>query len=295
VDVAARTPYFLILRRGPFDETAVALPHFLHGLGVTAVIPPLPARSGLLWGELASYHAILYPYIDGRNAYEARLTDTQWQAFARALKQMHTAVLPRALAARLPREQFAPVFRDRVRHYLALAERDVPGDPVAQAVAALLREQRVAIQALLARAERLAQVQRRENLPFVLCHSDLHAGNLFLAENGALYLVDWDEPLLAPRERDLMYVGGGLLASGLAAQEEEDRFYAEYGRSGVRVQALSYYRYERIIQDLAAYCEELLLTETGGADRPQSLRYLQSNFLPGGTIAVAQAGDREEE
>ena len=56
--------------------------------------------------------------------------------------------------------------------------------------------------------------------------------------------------------------------------------------------ALAYYRYERIVQDIAIYCEQLLLTCAGGADREQSLRYLESNFLPGGTIEITNRADK---
>jgi spectinomycin phosphotransferase len=49
---------------------------------------------------------------------------------------------------------------------------------------------------------------------------------------------------------------------------------------------------ERIVEDIAVYCEQLFLTDEGGEDREQSLRYLQSNFSPGGTIEVAYKSDK---
>jgi spectinomycin phosphotransferase len=51
--------------------------------------------------------------------------------------------------------------------------------------------------------------------------------------------------------------------------------------------ALAYYRYERIVQDIAVYCEQLFLSDEGGEDREQSWQYLRSNFLPQGTIEIA--------
>ena len=41
-----------------------------------------------------------------------------------------------------------------------------------------------------------------------------------IGTNGALYIVDWDELIMAPKERDLMYIGGGLMSSGLTPQGE---------------------------------------------------------------------------
>ena len=105
-------------------------------------------------------------------------------------------------------------------------------------------------------------------------------------------MVDWDNPILAPKERDLMAIGGGLMGNWRPPQEEELLFYRGYGDVQIDTQALAYYRYERIIQDIAVYCEQLLLTVDGGEDRAQALHYLMANFLPGSTIALAYRSDR---
>ena len=75
-------------------------------------------------------------------------------------------------------------------------------------------------------------------------------------------------------------------------EEEELLFYQGYGKAQIDPRALAYYRYERIIQDIAAYCEQLLLTAGGGEDRVQALRYLKSNFLPNNTIEIAYNSDK---
>jgi spectinomycin phosphotransferase len=55
--------------------------------------------------------------------------------------------------------------------------------------------------------------------------------------------------------------------------------------------ALAYYRYERVIQDIAAFGEQILLTEAGGEDREQGYQYFTSNFLPGHEIDLALQAD----
>jgi hypothetical protein len=65
---------------------------------------------------------------------------------------------------------------------------------------------------------------------------------------------------------------------GYNAQEEEPLFYGGYGPAAINPRALAYYCYERIIEDIALFCEQLLLSNEGGQDRAQSLRYLVSNF-----------------
>jgi spectinomycin phosphotransferase len=103
--------------------------------------------------------------------------------------------------------------------------------------------------------------------------------------------VDWDNPLLAPKERDLMFIGGGI-DQIWQSEREETIFYDGYGQTAINLSALAYYRYERIIEDLAVIGEQLLLSEEGGADRERSYGWFTSNFEPGSTIEIAQKTDK---
>jgi spectinomycin phosphotransferase len=127
-------------------------------------------------------------------------------------------------------------------------------------------------------------------LEFVLCHTDIHGGNILIGDDDKLYIVDWDNPLLAPKERDLMFIGGGI-DNIWKSEREKDVFYEGYGGSEINLSALAYYRYERVIEDLAVTCEQLLLSDEGGADRERSLGWFTSNFEPGITIEIAKKTD----
>jgi spectinomycin phosphotransferase len=305
--------YFCKLRGGVFDETSVLLPRFLHEQGIEAIIAPMVTANGGLWAVLGAFKVILYPFVEGRDAYEVVLSAKQWHAFGRALKRVHDIELPPGLRARIRRETWTPRWRETVKAFLHRVAESNPGahdpgvqgahsmpvDPVAAQVVALLRDRHDAIFDLVLRAERLAQALAAEPPPFVLCHSDVHAANLLIDGDGRLYIVDWDDPILAPKERDLMFIGGAQGFAGHSQEDQEALFYRGYGGGDGRVEvdpvALAYYRYERIVVDIAVYCEQLLLSDEGGPDREQSLRYLRSNFLPGGTIEVAYRSVRSAE
>lgn len=79
---------------------------------------------------------------------------------------------------------------------------------------------------------------------------------------------------------------------GHTVQEEETLFYRGHGRAEINPVALAYYRYERIVEDIAVFCDRLLSMNEGRADREQSLRYLASNFLPKNTIEIVYRTDR---
>ena len=286
------TPYFVKLRRGGFDETAVTLPEFLSGQGIVQIIAPLATKTKQIWANLDAFKLILYPFVAGHNGFEVDLSDRHWRDLGTALKRIHTAVVPPALTRRIQQETYSPQWREIVKTFLEHDENDAFADPVAAKLAAFLKARRDEILDLVGRAERLAQALQARSPEFVVCHSDVHAGNILIDANDALYIVDWDNPILAPKERDLMFIGGGQGFAGHTAQEEETLFYRGYGQTQIDSIALAYYRYERIIQDIAVFCEQLFLTNEGGEDREQSLRYLTSNFLPNNTIEIAYTSDK---
>jgi spectinomycin phosphotransferase len=55
---------------------------------------------------------------------------------------------------------------------------------------------------------------------------------------------------------------------------------------------MAYYRYQRVIEDLAVIGEQLLLSEEGGVDRERSYKWFTSNFEPESTIKIAEKTDR---
>ncbi|MBU0703395.1 MAG: aminoglycoside phosphotransferase family protein [Chloroflexi bacterium] len=287
------TPYFVKLRRGVFDETSVALPQFLNDWGIAQIIAPLTTKTGQLWANLDAFKVILYPFVEGRNGYEVELTDRHWVSFGIALKRIHTAVVPPALIKRIRRETYSPQWREIVRMFLERVDDDAFDNPVAVKLATFLKVKRDEILDLVERAERHAQILQARSLEFILCHSDIHAGNILIdTTNDTFYIVDWDDPILAPQERDLMFIGGGLMGNGRTPQQEEALFYRGYGQTEIDPIALAYYRYERIIEDIAVYCERIFLTNESGKDQEQSYKYLTSNFLPNSTIEIAYKSDK---
>jgi spectinomycin phosphotransferase len=284
--------YFLKIRRGDFNEVSVLLPRLLAEQGIRQVIVPFATRAGEYWTHWDAYTVILYPFITGRNGFEAALSDEQWFAFGRAMRALHALNLPAHLAEQLPRETYSPRWRESVKKMYTLMDGQTFVDPVAVQVAKLMREKRNVTLDLLQRTDRLALALQQKQPAFVVCHTDAHAGNVMLADEGSLYIVDWDSPLLAPKERDLMFIGGAQGFVGCSAPDEERLFYLGYGDAPVDLDALAYYRYARIVEDIALFCEVLLLTDAGGDDRAQSLHYLMSNYQPGGTIEIAYQSDR---
>lgn len=279
-------PYFLKLRRADFDEIAAAVPASLHAQGIREVMAPLPTLHGRIWEPAEGFYWMLYPYVEGRNGFERPLSDVQWVALGRSLRAIHRAVLPPGLAARVPQEDYSPRWRDLVRDFAAHVETDIYPDPIARDLAAFWRSKHGEICTMVERAAELASTLQAQPREFVLCHFDLHAGNVLLGEGDELAIVDWDNPLLAPKERDLMFVGGGIGGIWNTAREEA-LFYQGYGPVEIDFFALSYYRYERIVADLAAYGDQIFGAQGSEEDRAWGLSKVIAGFGPGTVVEIA--------
>lgn len=283
--------YFVKLRSGRFDETALSLPSFLHAHGAAYIIAPLQTQTGAFWTTLEGFVVIVYPFVEGQNAYQLDLSRHQWGEFGIALKQLHTAHVPMPILHALPQESYDPKWYSMLSDIMHDLDQMPLPDQIAVDLADFLRTKETQILAMIKRAELLSQALQADAPDFVVCHSDIHAGNLLIDQRGHVYIVDWDNPILAPKERDLMFIGGGQGFIGYTAEEEQHYFYLGYGRTDINSTALAYYRYIRIIEDLVLYCEQIFLARDSYAERQQSFQYVKTNFQPGGTLERAAAAD----
>ena len=282
--------YFLKLRKN-FDEVTVHVPLSLKANGVEAIIVPLETKSKQHWADFGEYTMILYPFIDGKNGFEMNLMDQHRRSLGAAFKRIHTARIPRELKSQIREENFSLGWRESMRRYQAQVEVNRFSDLTATKLAAFMRSKQAEIMRVLNRSEQLASKLQSKPLDFVLCHSDIHGGNVLIGNTGGLYVVDWDDPILAPKERDLMFIGGGI--DDLWKNKQEiDMFYQGYGETHIDWTALAYYRYERVIEDLVVICDLLLPSNEGGEDRERSYGWFTSNFEPGGTIEIAERTDK---
>ncbi len=280
------TAYFLKLRKG-FNEITVTVPLFLKSQGIQEIIAPFETKSKQGWADFGEYKLILYPFIEGKNGFEMELTDHHRRSLGTAFKGIHTAQVPPDIKESIRKEAFSSEWREDMRSYLAKVERETFNDPTSVKLAEFIKSKQSEINGLIERAEELASEFQSKPLEFVLCHTDIHGGNILISDKDELYIVDWDAPILAPKERDLMFIGGGI-DEIWKSEREEAVFYEGYGKTDINLSALAYYRYERVIEDLAVTCEQLLLTDEGGADRERSYGWFISNFEPGSTIEIAE-------
>ena len=280
--------YFLKLRKG-FEEIAVTVPIFLKSQGIEVVITPCETKSKQYWVDFGDYKIILYPFVEGRDGFEMELSDKHRRVLGVELKRIHTAKIPPELKRLIPQETYSPHWREIIRS-LQQVENNFFNDSIMARLAEFIKSKRDEITHLVERAEQLSLELQSQPSEFVLCHTDIHGRNILIGDNEKLYIVDWDNPILAPKERDLMFIGGGIDEIWKTKQAEA-MFYKGYGKTEINLSALAYYRYERVIQDVADYGEQVLLGEKDIAEREQFYKYFTINFAPGNRLKIARKTD----
>jgi spectinomycin phosphotransferase len=247
---------------------------------------PIPTTSNQLWVHADGFDWMLYPFFEGKNAFESPLSRAQWIALGEAMREVHTTILPSELARRVPRESYSPRYRAIVKALDSQVELRSFDDRQAAQLGAFWMSKRDDIRAVVERAEQLAQHMHKRAASLVLCHSDLHAGNVLVGADDHLTIVDWDNPILAPKERDLMFVGASVGGSWNEPREKE-WFFTGYGPAEIDSLAIAFYRYERIVVDIAEYGRRIFDVQRTPKERQSDLQKLVSAFVPNNVIDIA--------
>lgn len=282
--------YFLKVRRGAAALPGLLAPRYVRDSGIEGVLAPLPAGDGTLWAELDDFTVTIQPFVAGRDAWDSGLSEEQWVAFGDLLRRVHALPVPAGLASWLVDETFVPDYLEYMPELRARVHGTPPDEPLAAALVAFWREHDATITALLGAAVALGDRLRHTGLPRVLCHADAHLGNVLVDDDDRVWLIDWDGAALAPKERDLMFVSGGI-AAGQAGPRQTALFLRGYGPTRPDPAALAYYRCAWAVQDIAAFGHQVLLDDGAGeATRTEALRLFKSSFAPGELVSLALTG-----
>jgi len=271
--------YFMKLKRGEFDMMTVQITHLIQQNHISHVIVPIVTTDKKLVTHYSDFYVILYPYINGENGYIQHLLPHHWKELGSALRGIHTIKIPPEIESHLQRENYTDYWRNIVTTYLERIRHEQPQNSIESELATLLNNNRADVDDLVNTAQKLGLILQHRPLEFVLCHGDIHAWNVLIATDGHLFIVDWDGAILAPKERDLMFIGAGI--GGIWDKPEEQAwFFERYGQTPIDYTALAYYRNERIVQDIAVTILDITSGEHSIENQTQMLDQLAGQFAP---------------
>jgi spectinomycin phosphotransferase len=290
VGTADGQTYFLKVKRGAVYAPSVIIPRYLREQGMSQVVAPLPTQTQAMWASVDGFALLLYPFVAGDNGMAIGLSDQQWIAYGAVLRQLHTTSLSPELLAQLSEETFVPdpKWSDIVKALLAAPPTHNYKAALEKELAEFWCTKQGEISKIVARTEALGRLLQQQRMPVVLCHADIHTANLLLDPAGQLFVVDWDQPILAPKERDLMFVVGASLGGFVVDGNAERLFFQGYGQTEINWLAIAYYRYAWVVQDLGDYAERVFLMEnTGEETKRAAVQGLMAMFAPGDVVDVA--------
>ena len=274
-----RASYLLKVKAGTFYEPGCLVPAYLYNHGITKVIAPIPTRNKTLWTQIDNWTSILYPFIEGDTSWSG-MTDEQWKETGAIFKRIHHAPLPASGFESIQKETFDVtkysklIHAFEVQYLLRNDERRI--SKAQNTLLSSWRAHQSTISTVVTHMENLATILQTQSLPYVICHADLHPANLLRDQNGHVHVIDWDEVMLAPKERDFIFV-----REALTDTYNVSPFFQGYGQVEINWIALTYYRYERVIQDVIECTREVFfkddVSEEARADAAQLFDEVLSN------------------
>ncbi len=285
--------YFVKFKYGNHDEINLSIMRLLHDSGIKEIIFPINTLEGKLLQHLDRFIMIVYPFIHAPNGFTQNLTETQWKQLGKALRRIHDASVPALIQNELRKETYSSKWREMVRSFYSKIEPNTSDDKITADFKSFFKQNIDKIYRLVDSAEELSKKIHPDPDKYVLCHSDIHAGNILVANDDSIYIIDWDEPMLGPKERDLMFIGGGV-GNVWNKPQEIDHFYEGYGKTSIDKTILSYYRHERIVEDVALYSKDLLSHEQSNQSRLEMFKHFKEMFDPNGVVEIALATNPTE-
>ncbi|RBQ15547.1 hypothetical protein DP939_34805 [Spongiactinospora rosea] len=276
--------HFLKVRAGDGRMPGAAVPALLRDL--PHVLAPLPTTSGAPYATVNGFALALYPLLDAAPAVEVGMSAEHWRTIGKAISTLHTTPLTPALIQAADRETYRPGRRELIPAIEAALR--APQDDIAKELADHWTARKEIIDDLLQRTDTMGPRLAAEEPPLVLTHGDLHTWNILIDKENNLWIIDWDEAAVAPRERDLMLVIRGI-GPGLVSEDDTAAFFQGYGDSTVPDERLlSFYRAAWAVRDIAEFGERVLLDPRLSEEaRQDAVEGFLSLFEPGDIVEIA--------
>lgn len=235
-------------------------------LGTDSVVTAVPTRTGTLTFQIDEFVCALFPYVLGTPLRESEWTDQQAAGVGMLLARIHAA----SLDVPLPAEQFSTTAADAAQDILdALPSALRSQDPAHRSTARLLLPSEPALRREVEQLRRASEYMRQATIPFVICHGDPTWDNILFGAKP--YLIDWDDMVYAPKERDLVFFadpGSPVL----------EAYRQAGGTADLDTDALMYYRALWNNEGIADFGRRLLFQTHSAAQTQHDLAQLE-NFL----------------
>ncbi len=225
-------------RYSAFLKTSLPILRELHRLGMTQLTTPVPARDGRLAIEVDGHVVALFEWID-----EDADADYPFDEYAALIGQIHALFLRVRVVP--PIENFRPLIVPIYEKAWATIFDGLRTHPAEIELVEIMGRVRAELEADWVSFHKLMRELQGPRVPLVITHGDA-PGNVLMDKAGGLHLIDWDDVLAAPPERDTWF--------HLVEPERAARFLAAYRQHNPKYEPderlIRYYLLLRYFEDL---------------------------------------------
>lgn len=221
--------------------------------GIKNITHPIKTKDGNLVFYLDKYPTALFNFISGSNANDQKLNDKQRFALGGLLGKIHQA--KKVIGDFAIKEDFKYGSIDRLLETLGKIDVYLKDSSMYKSkTAQLLMGSKEKILKRIKELDELGEKLRSQNIDFVICHSEPHPWNTMIDEKGEVYLIDWDDSLFAPKEKDLNMIKDD--------QVKLEGYKSIVGDFKINQEIIHYYQMEWNISEIDAWSASLLYAKS---------------------------------
>lgn len=237
---------------------------------------PLKTKSGFFRLSFQDFIVIVFNFIEGKTLKESSPSREVLPKIAEVVARLHKAT-PELNTLGMRQERFQTWTLEQLDQCLAAIESaQAFPTPSQEALAQLILPNKEHIVHTSQVFRELCSTVKAIRKELVYCHGDLWAGNIILQKN-KLYLLDWEQSLLAPTECDLTY----FIGDGKDFAFFLDHYERHLGRQVLlQTELLRYYLYRRRLTHLNFLMRNILFTNTQEAKSQIDLATLSTYYIP---------------
>jgi spectinomycin phosphotransferase len=242
-EASSQTTFFLkIYSDDSIPDSAFRFAHDLYAkAGITNITRSIPTSNGQMRIQIGGVQtAALFSLISGKTAEEQKLPDGQLERLGELIAKIHHS--KSVVGEYSVTEEFAIPFKDRLLGiFNAMSEISSGSTKFKKRLKLFLEPHRAKFLQELETLEGLQYKVVRKNLEFVNCHGKPSPGNVLSSNSGEVYLLDWDDPIFAPKEKDLLFFkdkiepvmkGYSLFSKDINIDQEVMAFYGHMWNLG---------------------------------------------------------------
>jgi spectinomycin phosphotransferase len=215
---------------------------------------PVRTQSKHFTVRFDSYLLILFHFIDGKVVGHDGMSDDVLAKLARMIGILHRST-PEIEVEKPFIEGFDIAFEGDLMEGFDVLAGITPGDKRGRReLCDLLLPLKDELLGHLDRLKELQSLSRAAGKQRVVCHTDLHGENLMVDERGNLYIIDWENAMIAPPEHDLFFFAGYDYFWDLFLPNYE----REFGPASLEGNVFGFYYYRRMLEDLTDWVVRIL-------------------------------------